>query len=359
MLEGAKPSVEEIGPFVFKSYQYRYNVTWDKMNDTMEYRQHNFYVFDAEQTKINTNGRFETDDVEMLTLNMVFLAMQSQIGDAYWHIVCDYLLWKDDFSRLFTFKTIHELMDGYETDVEILGAKIPIAFPGIYPNYTKKELDPSYINPSVMRVGENNEDDLFQLVQYQGMKTLTSECPWGASSLPGGKYCPNEWPCCQTKGQDNHVPTWLPDKAPGLYDEDANLLGGTLGEQFQLNLKKNSTIVAFTNTAYRKILLRNVDGLEVKWKGARLLRYTIDPSVLMNQTMLPSNRRYYNFGSSGFFANMSILEEGLTILPSLPHFLHADPVRLFCCVSLCIFFCSLLKLTNPNPTSLLWMLSMV
>ena len=227
MLNGAKPSVEELGPFVFKSYQYRYNVSWDKQNDTMEYRQHNFYVFDAEQTRIDTNGRFDSDEISILTVNMVFLAMQSQIGDAYWHIVCDYLLWKDDFDRLFTSKTIRELLGGYEVNVEILGAKIPIEFPGIYPNYTKKELDPSYVNPSIMRVGERNEDDLFQLVQWRGMQSLTSECPWGANSLPGGKYCPNEWPCCQHKGKDNNVPTWLPDQVEGVFDKDANIVGGT------------------------------------------------------------------------------------------------------------------------------------
>lgn len=327
VLQGAKPIVDEIGPFVYRNHQLRFDLEWNRSEDTLSYRQHNFHVFDAHETKRQTNGTYDSDDVKVITMNMVFQGMQAQIGNLYWHIVCDYLVWENDFDRMFSELTVSQLLEGYAVDVEILGATISLPFPGIYPNYTKKEDDPQYVHKSIMRVGEHNHDDVFRLVQWMGMKSLETTCPWGGNSLPGGAYCPNEWPCCQSKGSDNIVPVWLPDKSTVSHepwDTYADVMDGTLGEQFVTHLERGSTLVAFTDTAWRKLLFRNVDGLRVNWKGAKLLRYTVDPSVFLNATANPDNRRYYSFGRRGFFANMSIIEQGLTILPSLPHFLHGD-----------------------------------
>ena len=48
---GAKVHVEEIGPFVFKAEKVKLNISWNKDNDTVTYREWTRHIFDQDATK--------------------------------------------------------------------------------------------------------------------------------------------------------------------------------------------------------------------------------------------------------------------------------------------------------------------
>jgi len=159
-------------------------------------------------------------------------------------------------------------------------------------------------------------------------KSLKAECPWGGNPLPGGQYCPNKWPCCQTKGADNMVPIWGTENGKDAFDPQPNLVTGTVGEQFPPGVERGGSLKVFNDIAMRQLLLTNYDGEEVHWKGTKLLRFNLDKQCLDNAQARPSQERFYLFGPSGFFANLSLPEEGIPVLASLPHFLYGDPALL-------------------------------
>ena len=198
VLRGHKPKLEEIGPFVYTSYQFRSGFEWDKDKDTLAYREHSYYVFNRSLTATQTAGKFVSDDVRVITLNLLFQGMRAKVGTLYWKEICDRLLWKTDMNRLFTERTVREILNGYEEHIDLFGVKIPLKFPGIYPNLTRWN-DPAFRKKSVMRVGKKDINKVYELVKVEGSSHVKVECPYGGNPLPGGQYCPHKYPCCQVR----------------------------------------------------------------------------------------------------------------------------------------------------------------
>uniref|UniRef100_A0A7S2RX12 Uncharacterized protein n=1 Tax=Mucochytrium quahogii TaxID=96639 RepID=A0A7S2RX12_9STRA len=331
VLRGEKPNLKELGPWVYNAYQLRSDFDWDKENDTLAYREHSYYVFNVNETK-RLSG-FDSDNVYITTINMLFLGIPYTVGVTYWEMVCNFLGWKTDEQKLFTKRPVSEFLAGYEVEVEInlfvKTYKIPIKFPGMYPNLTKEE-DPSYKSKLVMKVGEQDINQVYDLVSWHGMNELEILCPYGANPLPGGKSgCPSELPCCQkhslVKDINNNVSVWGNTTYESLYDYNANLVHGRNGEQFQPNVKKGSHLVIFNDIVWRALLFRNMNDEQVTYKGIKMLRFSPVETLFMNASTYPPNERYYHFGPQGLLANLSILEQGSELFASLPHFLGADP----------------------------------
>lgn len=153
VLEGAKPKLEEIGPFCYTTFQHRGDFKWHEDQDTLEYREHMFYVFNKERTLEKTNGKFDTDKVKITTYNILFDGMKTLVGKNFWHIICDFLLWKNDYKRLFSQRTVLEYATGYKEEIELGFLKIPVPFPGLYPNLTRSK-DPNWNKKTTMKVGK-------------------------------------------------------------------------------------------------------------------------------------------------------------------------------------------------------------
>jgi len=265
--------------------------------------------------------------VSILTINMLFQGMEAQVGTAYFHLICDQLMWKTDYKRLFSSRTVYEYITGYKEYVSILGVKIPIQFPGVYPNVTKAN-NPSYQQKSTMLVGESDKKSVYDIVEWRGMSSVKIKCPWGANPLPGGQYCPHKYPCCQSRSiipHSNLVPVWGTEIIDDVWDKDANKVHGRNGEQFQPGLTKDSTLIIFNDIVYRALKFVCRDGEHSVYKGIKMLRFSPDPSTFMNSTQRPSNARYYQFGPYGLLGNLSMLEQGADLYASLPHFLYGDP----------------------------------
>ncbi len=124
VLEGAKPSLEEIGPFVYQFYQMRYNFEWDSNRDELSYSQHTSLIFDPVLTAKATNGKISSDDLKITNINLVFMGMQSQLPECFWPEVAYFLKWHDDKEKLFDTRSVNELINGYEVPLEVAGIDV-------------------------------------------------------------------------------------------------------------------------------------------------------------------------------------------------------------------------------------------
>jgi len=322
ILEGEKPHVEELGPWVYRMEQVREDMEWSHQNDTLSYREHSFLVFDREETLSRTGGRFRSDDVEVTTVNLVFWGMEYVLGRSLWYDICTYFKWTDEYSRVFTKRTVREILTGYKIHV---AGFIPVSFPGLFPNLTKN-VDPNYKFKTTMRVGENDMNEVYELVKWREMESVRVTCPYGVNPIAD---CPAAAPCCcdheAFDQQSNIVPVWGTEIVPGVWDSDANKVHGRDGEQFSPGTKPGSYLKIFNDLIWRTLLFVNKENEQVVFKGIRMLRFRPDESTFMNSTERPANARYYQFGPYGFLGNLSMTQQGVPIIASLPHFLGADP----------------------------------
>ncbi|GBG32781.1 Sensory neuron membrane protein 1 [Hondaea fermentalgiana] len=320
VLQGEKPHLEELGPWIYTTYQIRSDFEWNASADTLAYREHSYYVFDPVETMIRTGGRFDTDKIEITTLNILFLAMDAVLGKFWWYEVTSHTIYKTDFNRLFTRKTVHELLTGYK---DWVFGEIPIEFPGLYSNVTQDK-DPHFLQKTIMRVGARNESEVYQLETFQGMQEVAIECPFGTNPLPGGHECSTPtYPCCASK-KAKKVPIWSTEIVNGVWDRDANRVWGTVGEQFAPGLHPDETVIIFNDLISRALKFYCQDAEAVVYKGIQMYRYRPVPELFMNATERPANARYYQFGPRGFLGNLSMLEQGAPLQVSLPHFLEGD-----------------------------------
>mmetsp|Transcript_10729 Transcript_10729/g.12293 ORF Transcript_10729/g.12293 Transcript_10729/m.12293 type:complete len:587 (-) Transcript_10729:445-2205(-) len=327
VLKGAKPHLEEIGPFVYNSFQVRSDFKWNSIDDTLSYREHTWYTFNRKRTLQRTNGKYNNDTVRITTLNMLFFGMKAQVGLELLQTVCDFLGWTNDFKRLFTQKSISELLQGYEIDIPF--SKFPIKFPGIYPNLTKTE-DPDVRKKITMRVGEKDINQVYELIKWRNMRKMKVKCPFGLNPLSSSSYCQHHYPCCQNHSlfhrDGNLVPPWGTKiySENSVWDHDANLVHGRNGEQFSPHLKKGAHLYIFNKDLARTLMFENRNGKVVKDKGIKMLRFTPSQNMIKNSTEIPSHSRYRLNGPKGILANISILQQGCPIFVSFPHFLYGD-----------------------------------
>ena len=50
VLQGAKPVVTEVGPYAFREYFNKFDISWSDAGDTVTYNTQRYYVFDPERT---------------------------------------------------------------------------------------------------------------------------------------------------------------------------------------------------------------------------------------------------------------------------------------------------------------------
>lgn len=319
-----KPALEEVGPFIYKRHSIRSDTVFSKAADTVSFRLRSWIEFDAEATSIATKGRHKSDtEAVITTINMLFLGMRVQAGRSYWHLICDHLLWKSDFKRLFEHRTPRELLAGYTVNIKLpLLPAIPIAFPGLQPNLPVDQ-DPDMIHRSTIRMGASNLNEAFRFVNWREQAEAAAICPYGSLHLPLDKQCKEEpYPCC---GQKDPVPVWDQSPAVGEFDSDANAVLGTTGDQFRpgLHRPKEQVEVWFDLTQRAVPFVTHEGEPNFEYHGISLRTFRPDSTMFWgNAKDRDANRRYYQWGPSGL-ANLSVLF-GADVFASLPHFLNAD-----------------------------------
>lgn len=325
--ENVSPKLEEIGPFVYETKRTRVVDHFDVGGSEVTYHQHTWQEFLPEETMKATNGQYDCDDcVKISTLNLLFNGMRLQVGRRWWHTISDLLLWKEDEDRLFEHRTPKELLQGYSVDIELPGGiKLPLAFPGLYPNLDVKK-DPDYQKRSTIKTGSDTPEDTFKFVSWREQTSVKVKCPYAEIGLPLDEQCQTpraKYPCC---GGLLPVPVWDTAKAVGEFDEDANAVQGTAGDQFAPGLHKDHEMVVVWFDLAQRAMAMTADPKEglSDYKGASVRRFRPDRNLVWgNVHERPANARFYQWGPGGLM-NLTMLF-GADIYVSLPHFMNCDP----------------------------------
>ncbi|KAK7873183.1 hypothetical protein R5R35_006398 [Gryllus longicercus] len=103
-----KPHFEQMGPYVFREYHHRVNMTWNS-NDTITYQQVRSWHFQPDMS----NGSL-SDNVTNLNMVAATVAFQTRFMSYFKKIGVDVLM-RATRSRLYVTKTVKELLfDGYD-----------------------------------------------------------------------------------------------------------------------------------------------------------------------------------------------------------------------------------------------------
>lgn len=319
-----KPRLEEVGPFVYTAFRNRSDVEFEDGGDTVSYRQHFWIEFNEKETMEQTKGKYNSDkDVKITTINVLFNGMRVQVGRSYWHMISDLLLWKTDYARLFEHRTPVELIQGYNVELDLMGLHVNINFPGLFANHALNK-DPDMVKKSKINTGQSDPKATFQFVEWREEKQVATQCPYGMMHIPFDQQCKvNPYPCC---GQFKKVPVWDTTKAHGEFDEDANAVVGTMGDQFGPGLHaEKEQVLVFFDLAQRAMAMVTTPGEGTyDYKGVQLRKFRPDRNLVWgNVSERKANARYYQVGPGGLM-NLTMIF-GADIFISLPHFLEAEP----------------------------------
>jgi len=325
VLKGERPNVEELGPFIYRQTQLRSDLEFNYENDTLSFRQQIYQTFLPEETFKRTNGRFRTDDIPITTINILFFGMKAVVGKEFWHILNDIAMWNTDYKRMFDVRTVNELIEGYVVRHKIGPVTIPISFPGLVPSHVDPMTDPEYKYKNMIYMGKKNLDNTNSLIEWgPGKRHAFVQCPWGNNPLSGDCKQFKHNPCC---GFNLWVKPWGTEVYDGLWNADANMVQGTLGDAFRPFLRRRDSeiVTVWSDQLARPLQFHNRDAIAVSHYGIEMLRFTATREFWSNATVHPPNARYYQFGPDGLL-NATILYQGAPIAVSLPHFLGADPM---------------------------------
>jgi len=290
VLNGSTPHVVEVGPYVYREYKQRFNVTFGSDIDnrkTMRTKSWSYYVFDEE-----ASGEVRESDM-ITTLNMPTQALYyGALGDQ----LSEYGVWnayKDVpmIQRLFTTRNVSELMWGY-VDPQMAAlhplspTKIPERFPGVLGNKSYEEFvkDGKY---DIIFTGEDYPELTRYYSEYDHMSYVTcnGELNWGTPRA-------------------NHVT-------------------GSDGLQFKPNLQKGATVYVYVDQMFRTVPMENVNKRVVKYHGIDLYRFTLAEWVLANVSAVPANTAFYPWHYGGLL-NITKCANLIPVFLSKPHFLGAD-----------------------------------
>lgn len=309
---GASPNVTQHGPYTYRQIKLKWNFTYTSDYDNrelIEFREWTRYEFapqlsgpglDPLKDKYTTfNLPFQAVASVMQTNNILGIGFVLSINAS-----CPgQYMW--DEQRLFERDaTVDQVLFGYESCITQLipedGLGVKGRFPGLLgpnlPANSSLEALAAKVKADQVYTGANEPDYARSYYSWKGQTSLA-------------------------------VQVRMADPAPsGVWGSaEANRVYGTSGDSFQRGLKAGSTVVAWVDDLSRHAPLLNAPGADqrVSAHGIDLLRYTLDPKILLNASAVPANRDYY-FGAINGLLNVSASKSSLPIFMSKPHFLDAD-----------------------------------
>ena len=239
--KGAKPVVEEVGPFMYTRAKHRLNVSWDIEGDTFTFREWEPFSFDREETVAASNGRYDDDtNVFVTNVDLVFLGSMPQTGPWIydeWYQARLLLDGGDETDLLFTTQSVRSFVTGYHRTSGTMPGDIrgeamrkgrlgvfvdPAGSPGLLDNFTRAAWERDATSKlNVLSIGTKSMDDVLRIREWLGEENGTRPCPWGnigplksavewcpGTMWPGSAAHPG-FPCCGEKLS----PVWGTDAA--------------------------------------------------------------------------------------------------------------------------------------------------
>lgn len=354
---GHQPILIKKGPYAFKEYRKRFNVSFLEDGNVVAFYEQQYFVFDEERTAPGLG----VDD----TFTTVNLALQGMWSNEQLSGVSEKLgkWFKKDIMKGLMCKSWEEKLPGYSESVQYtpfveapvigylfgfrdepllvklqgwLDSHIPkfimtppsinTNFPGMgVLNYSDEADTIRRTNINYMFTGKNDTSMIGHYIKWRNMSSVyvCSDPPVNHSSnlLPA---CPNfqhEWTDEQAKSNG-----WLP-----LWgSSEANQVKGTDLLHWALN-NASEKLVAFVDNIYRWAYVEDIWGEARKSPdvyGVPVRKYGLRNADLLNSTNNPENTAYYAFGPNGLMNLSRVASNHLPFFISKAHFLDADPALL-------------------------------
>eukprot|EP00163_Fabomonas_tropica_P020251 TRINITY_DN3567_c0_g1_i1.p1 TRINITY_DN3567_c0_g1~~TRINITY_DN3567_c0_g1_i1.p1 ORF type:complete len:507 (+),score=91.60 TRINITY_DN3567_c0_g1_i1:358-1878(+) len=294
-IQGGKANLTQVGPFVYREYKQRFNITWGEvarddnstaMDQTIRFYEWRYYTYDAELSCDTCH-----EDMNITTLNLPLMVVLGQIQNAlpwdmrsnFWvQLGSAFLGALSDEPLVFT-KTAKELIWGYDDPLIALLAPFSPGAPSRYPGLMQNETSPQQCRPpTVWKTGKPDINVIKQYVRWRDQEEL--------------------------------------DVWNGTY---ANKVQGTDGTQFHPNVQPDDEVKVWVDTLHRMAPVRFASKTTVH--GIHLWRMELPDIVLQNASVVPINAGWYANGPYGMFNETSALYKA-PIFASKPAFLDADPV---------------------------------
>ncbi|XP_037121326.1 lysosome membrane protein 2-like [Syngnathus acus] len=275
-LAGKKPVVNQVGPYTYREYRYKDNVTM--VNDGKMVSGYNTKSFVFLRDK--SVGDPTMDNIT--TVNIPAWAVMNKVKDSYWKATALSVMMTSVKSELFTTRTVDELLWGYEdpllTRVAVSKPEVETTFGLMYKKNGSND------GEFIFHTGEQNYLDYGRVETWKGQSQLTF---WNSNQ--------------------------------------SNSINGSDGSAFHPLLKKNERIYIFTPDLCRSIHMEFEKDVEVR--GIPAFRFTPPRSVLASKEENPANEGFCVTPKKCLgtgLLNVSPCRRGAPVVASFPHFYLAD-----------------------------------
>ncbi|XP_070780729.1 lysosome membrane protein 2-like isoform X2 [Enoplosus armatus] len=275
-LQGAKPEVNQVGPYTYREYRYKDNVSMLENNAKVSAYNTKSFVFLREKSV----GDPAVDNIT--TVNIPSWAVMTKVKGSFWKSSMVSIWMNSLGSGLFTTRTVDELLWGYEDPLLSRVASTNPEVEKIFGLMYKK--NGSNDGEFVYHTGEQNYMDYGRVETWKGQSQLTF---WKSNQ--------------------------------------SNSINGSDGSAFHPLLNKNERIYIFTPDLCRSIYMEFEKDVEVK--GIPAYRFTPPRSVLASKEENPANEGFcvspQECLGTGLL-KVSPCRKGAPVVASFPHFYLAD-----------------------------------
>lgn len=276
ILKGEKPQVRERGPYVYREFRHKKNITFND-NDTVSFLEHRSFQFQPDKSRGSESDYIVIPNILVLaasfmmehrpmSLKLIMTLAFSALGQ-----------------RAFMNRTVGEIMWGYEDPLMNLINKY---LPGVFPFKDKFGL-----------FAEMNDSDSGVFTVFTGVKDFSR--------------------------------IHLVDKWNGLskvnfwHSDQCNMINGTSGQMWAPFMTPESSLEFYSPEACRSMkLIYQKPGV---FGGIPTYRFVAPKTLFANGSMYPPNEGFCPCLDSGI-QNVSTCRFGAPLFLSHPHFYNADPV---------------------------------
>ncbi|KAM4827125.1 scavenger receptor class B member 1 isoform 2-T2 [Thomomys bottae] len=276
ILKGEKPLVQERGPYVYREFRHKVNITFNP-NDTVSFREHRRFQFQPDRSRGS-----ESDYIVLPNILVLSAAMMMEHQSSSLKLLLT-LAFSTFGERAFMNRTVGEVMWGYEDPlVNLINKYFPDAFPfkGKFGLFSQM----------------NNSDS--------GVFTVFT-------------------------GMQNFSRIHLVDKWNGLskvsywHSEGCNMINGTSGQMWPPFMTPESSLEFYSPEACRSMkLIYKEQGV---FEGIPTYRFVAPKTLFANGSVYPPNEGFCPCLESGI-QNVSTCRFNAPMFLSHPHFYNADPV---------------------------------
>lgn len=299
---GEKPRVEEVGPYVYREYHEKVNISPNHANYTITYFQRRWWIWDQEASGNNT----QNDSISLLNVVPVsagYILRNHKVLQVALGIKLDSI---DE--KLTVVKPVHEILfDGYEDPLLSL----------LHTKDTTENTTDS-VNQNLGELA----DVLKKIAIYDKMAWFYKR---NNSDYYDGEF--NMYTGEDTLANIGLIDWWNKTRETTYFTYPCNKIEGSAGEMWPPNQKNTS--ISFYCTDLCRTLEMPYKGLTTDKFGIAGYRYWVDSRTFAHPSVVPENQCYCyendlsNCPPSGLLDAQSC-RMGSPALISLPHFLYGD-----------------------------------